>query len=92
MTIDEFLAQIDPNAGWERRGTIIRTKDAYCPICWLGTKTGKNPDGTKLVFTWVADHLKLCLDDAVELALAADGDRGNKELRARLLAACGLTE
>lgn len=90
MTIDEFLARLaETKGGWRLKGVSLRTRDNQCPLTRLG--------GGSSCLRWGSAAERLGIDhaDACRIVIAADGSRSNRatrELRARLLAACGCEE
>lgn len=96
MTLDEFFTLLEKTPrDWFLEGdeSIRRIDDTYdnacCPL------TACDPDGPRSCgfYRSTADKVGMEFDLACQIAAAADNTNTKYEdLRARLLAACGLTE
>lgn len=103
MTISEFLDEFKKQAaGMEREfylsNRCIRNHEGRCPICWLGTKLGKNPSNQLFTTGTVSSLLGLKTEDRLSIEQAADGHYNRAlspelhELRQQLISACNLKE
>src|SRR5580700_1908885 len=93
MTLDEFFKALAavPHRWKIRYGRLIRTAD----ICPVAAVCNTKIPGASEVDDWESAGAKLGLEDdlAEKLQSAADASpRYSKRLRAKLLAACKLTE
>ena len=90
MTIDELIARL-PRDGWRLvQSTIRRRVECECPLAFVANREC-SPDS--LVGGYRGTHLLgMTWQDAIEVIDAADNATGHDPaLRARLLAACGLS-
>lgn len=100
-TIDELLAFIRANSkpgDWKLNTDnevrfAIPGQPRYCPVCWVGHKTGKNKWGLSLGAWTVGREMGLDAADVSLVAAAADHESHpvTAELRVRLLEACHIT-
>lgn len=100
MTKDDVLKYIRANSGpgdWRVmkfaghmmvRSVTDDPEKYECPICWVGTKLGKNPNGLFSIYEPVAKAVGLARPDAADIANAAD--HIGHPLRHSLLKACHL--
>jgi hypothetical protein len=85
MMLDEFLQQLRATPRtWRLTKTGLIRQNGYCPITSLTKESAGH---------WLYAGNRLGLEDTFTIARAADNREGcNLDVRAELLAACGLTE
>lgn len=97
MTINEFLEELQQAGGtWQleqKRYLRLETETTCsCPVVVVHKSITKKTVSA-IRFETCARALDMTRDQLCEIAEASDMDEGyNKDLRARLLAACGLEE
>lgn len=96
MTLDEFIAEIEP-AGWQgiygvnvgiRCGRIDQNESWCCPVTYVAKKRTGRRFGVNDTET-AAGYMGLSQEDRKAIVMAADTSE-ESELRERLLKACGL--
>lgn len=95
MTKEEFLSEVSARSKpgdfyLDASGQIWSRNLHQCPICWLGTQMGLNPDNKDVLIVDVSNALKLSDGDRWLIALSADKPSFEPELRASLIRACKL--
>ena len=97
MNIESIIDHIkaDPTTEWRMCGNgQIRTRYGnICPLCWVATRVGKNPNGVAVSYLDVSREMGLSRAETEFVVRAADNCTVvelEEIIRERLLVACRL--
>ena len=97
MNLDEFIKEIDPNAGWHFEavvlGPAIRSKTGLCPVCHLAVQKGyKLSSMSNMDYFEAGRAIGLNKRQTRDIVYASDSRMVRPLTRIRLLDATGLKD